>query len=252
MRARGCVGQVLFAFLLVLAFSFSSFFWFRVFVRGRSIPAPNLIGQSVANARAIASDAGLIMQIENTRDRNHDQVPLGAVVWQNRSAGSYVKRGTRIIVGQSLGPLVIRVPDLGGQSPRTALLRLSQRNLRLGNLSYVPVDGAPGIVAAEPPVDAIVPAQTPVSLLVGLAAPAAAYVMPDVIDRSIDDVRYALEARGLSVGNIRYEAYPGIPDGVIIRQFPLGGSPVTSRDPITLVVTRQDQPGMLEQATPEP
>jgi beta-lactam-binding protein with PASTA domain len=131
-------------------------------------------------------------------------------------------------------------------------LRFSQRNLRLGNLSYVTVDGKPGIISAEPPVDSIVPAQTPVSLLVGVPEPAAAWVMPDVIDRSIDAVRYALEGSGLTIANVRYESYPGIQDGVIIRQYPLGGSPVSSSDPITLVVTRQDEPGLAGQPEPSP
>jgi eukaryotic-like serine/threonine-protein kinase len=240
MRLRGCFDRLLFVSLLVIAFGFSSFFWFRMFVRGRSLPAPNLVGRSVADARAIASDAGLMLQVDNSRDRNHDEVPLGAVVWQNRSPGSYVKRGTRLIAGLSLGPLVLRVPNLAGESPRTALLRFSQRNLRLGHLSYVPMDGGAGIVAAEPPVDTIVPGQTAVSLLVAMPPLPPAFVMPDVIDRVVDDVRYALEAKGLTISNVRYEAYPGIADGIIIRQYPLSGSPVSSRDAITLVVARAE------------
>lgn len=251
MRLRGCFDRLLFVSLLVLAFGFSSFFWFRMFVRGKSIPAPTLIGRTVADARAVASDAGLVLQIDNARDRNHDQIPLGAIVWQNRAPGNYVKRGTRLIAGLSLGPLVIRVPDLAGESPRTALLRFSQRNLRLGHLSYITVDGTPGIIAAEPPVGTIVPGQTPVSLLVGMPASPPAFVMPDLIDRPLDDVRYALEARGLTVSNVRYEAYPGIRDGVIIRQYPLVGSPVSSRDPITLVVTREES-GLTDQFEPTP
>jgi beta-lactam-binding protein with PASTA domain len=250
MTKPGCLNRVVFFVLLVVAFGFSSFFWFRIFVRGSSIPAPNLIGRSLTEARAMASDAGLVLEVDNSRDRNSDTVPLGAVVWQNRAGGSHVKRGTRLIAGQSLGPLVIRVPDLTGQSPRTALLRFSQRNLRLGNLSYVPRETA-GIVSADPPVDTVVPGQTAVSLLVGFATPPAAYVMPDLIDRSFEEVRPSLEATGLRVSNVRYEAYPGIQDGVIIRQYPLGGFPVTSRDPITLVVTRQEDQSIIQQPGPE-
>jgi len=52
-------------------------------------------------------------------------------------------------------------------------------------------------------------------------------------------MRPILESRGLEVPNVKYESYPGIADGIIIRQFPQQGSPVSSRDPITLVVSRQ-------------
>ncbi len=246
MRARSCLSTTLFAILFVVLFGISSFFSFRLFVRGRSIPAPELIGLTLADARAESSDAGLILEVDNEMDRNADEVPFGAVVWQNRDPGSYVKRGTRLIVGQSLGPLVLRVPDLTGQSARTALLRFSQRNLQMGTLSYIP-SRTPGIMAADPPAGTVVEGQTPVSLLVGFAVPPPSYVMPDVINRTISRVTSTFEARNLSVTNIRYETYPGIQDGTIIRQFPLPGSPVRAGDAITLVVTRQQEEGVFSQ-----
>ena len=53
-----------------------------------------------------------------------------------------------------------------------------------------------GIVAADPPNGTVVPAQTPVSLLVGVPPAPASYVMPDLIDRPLDEVRpYARRAR---------------------------------------------------------
>ena len=39
---------------------------------------------------------------------------------------------------------------------------------------------------------------------------------------------------------------PGIADGIIIRQFPLRGAPVSGRDPITVVVSRQAEGGIIE------
>jgi len=118
MRLRGCLGNLLYLSLLLVAFGASSYFWFKFFVRGKSLQTPNLVGRSLADARAMASDLGLVMMVDNREDRNSDRVPPGAVVWQNRSARSLIKRGTRLYVGQSLGPLVLRVPDLTGQSPQ--------------------------------------------------------------------------------------------------------------------------------------
>ena len=40
---------------------------------------------------------------------------------------------------------------------------------------------------------------------------------------------------------MKFEAYPGIADGTIIRQYPLRGAPVSSRDPISVVVSRQEE-----------
>lgn len=250
---RGCLHNLFFGALLLLAFGGSSYFWFTFFVKGRSLPTPNLIGRSIQQARAITGDLGVELEVDNEHRRNSDTVPLGHIVWQNRAPGatSFIKRGSRIRVELSAGPLVLRVPDLAAFTPGTGMLRLGQQNLKLGHLSYVPT-AAKGILAADPPKGTIVPPQTGISLLVAVPPPAPQYVMPDLIDRPLEQVRPALEARGLAVSTVKFEAYPGIADGIIIRQYPLRGAPVSSRDPISLVVSRQEETSILEGAPPAP
>jgi beta-lactam-binding protein with PASTA domain len=220
-------------------------------VKGRSLPTPNLIGKSVTEARAITSDLGIDLEVDDEHRRNSDRVPVGHVVWQNRAPGatSFVKRGTTLRVELSAGPLVIRVPDFQGQSQGTSILRLGQQNLNVGHLSYLERSAQAGVLAADPPKGTVVEAQRPVSLLVAVPPTPPTYVMPDLIDRQLEQVRPVLEARGLKVSTVKFEAYPGIADGIIIRQYPLRGAPVSSRDPITVVVSRAEQPGF--QATPE-
>jgi len=244
---RGCLSNLLFAFLVFVLFGVSSYVFFNLFIRGRSVSTPNLVGKSVTDARALCADLGVELTIDSGR-RNSDKVPAGNVVWQNKDPGTtnLIKRGAAIRVELSAGPLVLRVPELNGQSPRTALLRLGQQNLKLGNLTYV--DGpVQGILAEEPPQSTVVAAQTAVSLLVGAPPQAPDYVMPDLIDHPLDQVRPVLDAKGLKVSTVKYEAYPGIADGTIIRQFPLHGSPVSSRDAITVVVSKSDQNGIVQQ-----
>ncbi|MGH9456371.1 MAG: PASTA domain-containing protein [Thermoanaerobaculia bacterium] len=231
---------MVFVCLLTAAFGFSSYFWFKYFVRGRSISMPSLVGMSLTDARAVSSDAGLVLDLEASRERHSDRVPRGAVVWQNQRAGTLVKRGTRIIVGQSLGPLVLRVPELAGESPRTALLEFNRLNLRLGHVANLPVGGRTGVLAADPPQGMVVPGQTRVSILAAVAPEPLRYVMPDLIERELAPTRTALEMRGLRVAQVRFEPYPGLPDGRIIRQYPLAGAPVSARDAIALVVSRQN------------
>lgn len=244
---RGCANNILFLGLLLLVFGGSTYFWFTFFVKGRSLPTPNLIGKSIAEARAICSDLGVNLKVDPDARRNSDKVPAGNVVWQNRSAGatSFIKRGTTIKVELSAGPLILRVPDLAGQTPGTAMLRLGQQNLKLGVLTYVE-HARTGILAADPPKDTVVGAQTAVSLLVAVPPQPQQYVMPDLIDRPLSEVRPALNARGLNVATVKYEAYPGIADGIIIRQYPLRGAPVSNRDSISVVVSKQDEMTMPE------
>src|SRR5204863_2705096 len=114
-------------------------------------------------------------------------------------------------------------------------------NLKIGQFAYAEAAAANGVIAADPPKGTVVGPQTPVSLLVAVPPPPAAYVMPDLIDHPLDEVRPYLEGHGLKVSTVKFEAYPGIRDGIINRQFPLRGAPVSSRDPITVVVSRQEQ-----------
>ncbi len=244
----GCLGNLFFACLVVLAFGFSSYIWFNFFIRGKSVSTPNLVGKSVTEAKAICSDLGVSLAVDPEHRRNSDRVAAGNIVWQNRTPGttSLIKRGTTIKVELSAGPLVLRVPDFSGERAGTALLRLGQQNLKIGGMSYVD-SFQQGILAADPPKGTVVAAQTPVSLLVGVAPPPPSFIMPDLIYHPLDQVRPYLEAHGLIVSTVKFEAYPGIRDGIIIRQFPLRGAPVSARDPITVVVSRQEETAIVEQ-----
>lgn len=244
----GCLANIVFGVLVLLAFGFSSYIWFNFFVRGQSVSTPNLIGKSVTDARAICSDLGVSLDIDSTRRRNSDRVPSGAIVWQNRTPGTtnLIKRGTAIKVELSAGPLILRVPDFAGERQGTAVLRLGQQNLKIGAMSYFD-SSQQGILAADPPKNTVVAAGTPVSLLIGVAPPPPAYVMPDLIDQPLDEIRPFLEGHGLHVATVKFETYPGIRDGIIIRQFPLRGAPVSARDPISLVVSRQEETAIVEQ-----
>lgn len=238
MKRRGCFAQTVFVMVLALAFGASAYFWFNYFVRGRSVSTPNLIGRPLADASAAASDIGIVVDVDAGRDRHSNSVPPDAIVWQNRTPGTLVKRGARIIVGRSLGPQIITVPELTGESARTAQLRFGQRNLATGAVSFLPLAGAEGIVAVDPPSGTVVPAQTEVALLVAVPPAARRWVMPDLVDRQLERVRAAVEARGLSLSNVRFESYPGIAEGTVIRQYPNPGAPVAQGDAITLVVAR--------------
>lgn len=240
MRVRGCISGVLYTVLFLAFFGASSYFWFTYWVRGKSIPTPQLVGRSLSDARAAASDLGLVVVVDNTKDRHGDNIAEGAVVWQNRTPGVLIKRGTRIHVGQSLGPLVLKVPDVSGLTTRTALLQLSQANLRVGTVSYFPHRTLLHTVATDPPVGTAVANEARVSLLVALERPKVAFVMPDLVDRKLDAVRYPLEKYGFVISNVKFETYPGLVDGTIIRQYPSPGGMVRSGDAISLVVARRE------------
>ncbi len=240
-RAWGCLVNLVFVGFLLAALGFSSYFSFKFFVRGESIRTPDLIGRPISEARGIASDLGLILEIDESRSRHSGDVEAGSVVWQSRRPRRFIKRGTSLYVAESLGSLVQNVPDLSDVSARAALVEFSQRNINVGNLSHLDVVDYQGVVATNPPVGTVVKSERPISVLVAIDGSVDTYVMPDLIDLGLDKVRQDLEAFGLEIDTVRFEIYPGIPDGTIIRQFPLPGAPVSAKRPITIVASRGGQ-----------
>ena len=90
MSGRGCLVNAFFAVVLFVAFGFSTYVWFNFFVRGKSLPTPNLIGKSVSDARAICQDLGLDQpgtpRLRNRCSRFEQQSCCTLAVWVNRTS----------------------------------------------------------------------------------------------------------------------------------------------------------------------
>ncbi|MBW3671473.1 MAG: PASTA domain-containing protein [Acidobacteria bacterium] len=205
----------------------STYFSFRYFVRGRAVSTPDLVGRPISGARAMASDLGIVVEERAQQERHSSSIPPGLIVWQSRKPGTAVKHGSTLLVARSLGPLITEVPELKGESPRAAMMEFSQRGFTFGTTSQMALGGERSIITSSPPPGARVAGQTEVSLLVSSGESSRKYVMPELIDRNIEQVRPMFESAGFEVANVRFESYPGVPEGVIIRQFPNPGAPLT-------------------------
>jgi beta-lactam-binding protein with PASTA domain len=62
--------------------------------------------------------------------------------------------------------------------------------------------------------------------------------MPDLIGREAGPVLLALQSAGLKVSDVRYRTYPGVEPGIILRQTPPAGYPVTPRAAVLLDVSK--------------
>ena len=87
-------------------------------------------------------------------------------------------------------------------------------------------------------------------MFLALNIPAERYIMPDLVYRSYEGIRPYFEQRGFNFGSVKFERYEGVAAGVVLRQYPQAGHPVTKQDNISLVVATADAP--LDSATPPP
>jgi eukaryotic-like serine/threonine-protein kinase len=231
--------RVLYGTVLVLLFGAGAWIAFRRSIVGRSVAVPELVGKPMTEAIRLAHDVGLKVVEQSTRARYDDQILRDRVLLQQPETGSLAKPAQVIRVVLSLGPRDLRVPDLIGLPPRAAASRLTQTSLQLGPVSwYRDAQTRTGIVAQEPEAETAAVKNTAVEVLTNRGLPEVRYVMPDLIGRDAERMRARLELFGFRVGSARYETYEGVPPNTVLKQFPPAGYAISSREVVSLTVSR--------------
>ncbi len=228
---------VLYAGFVAVVFVAASYLAFNLFVRSGVTPVPEVEGLPLGTAQARLRERALEMDRE-AGERYDDEVPAGHVLRQSPAAGSLVKRGGRVEVAVSLGPQVVVVPDLGGAALPAAQVTLAGAGLTIGRtIGIYSPDSQPGTVVGQwPKPGERAGSAALVDLFLSAGDPAAVFVMPDLVYRDYERVRRFFERRGFRLGSVKFESYEGIGAGVVLRQFPLAGHPLSRREVISLVV----------------
>ena len=235
------LAYVAYALVLVLVFGLAAYTSFSLFVRSGITMMPSLKGLTREEAANRLADQGLELRKVEEPGRYDDEVPVGRVVQQAPDARTRVKRGSGVSIVLSRGPERVEVPDLTGKRLAEAQRDLSGSGLALGLLQGAIMPGQKlSVVAQDPDPKAEVAPSTPVNMLLVMDVPRERYIMPDLIYRDYDQVRPFFERRGFHFGSVRFERYEGVAAGVILRQYPLPGHPVTQEDALSLVVATTD------------
>src|SRR4029434_9421562 len=106
----------------------------RVALRARVVQVPTLLGKTVNDASQTLGGLGLTLRIDPTR-RTDANVPATRIMLQDPSAGAAARSQRSIRVWLSAGPPTTTVPELIGQTERTARMRLEQDGVELGSVS---------------------------------------------------------------------------------------------------------------------
>jgi len=243
--------------LLLIAFS-SALIAMRLAIHGREARVPNVKGLSLVQAQESANRVGLTIFVEDKFYSSY--VPEGSIISQIPVANSKVRRGGRIRVAESIGPLRVAIPDLVGQTQLAATLNLQRRGLDAVTIPGVPVPNlSPDQVIAQVPAAGATEFTSPkVSLLLGQAPKTPEYVMPNFVGRPLAEAKEKIARARLqlaSVAVVKSSATPSqqetasdsppvsaepekVPTwGTISAQSPPAGSRVTPESQIRLSVT---------------
>jgi serine/threonine-protein kinase len=234
---RFAARNALLAAALLATLATSALFTMRVVLSARDVAVPSLAGRALADAGALAAHRGLALRIEG---RRHDPaVPADHIVAQEPPPGGTLKAHRAVRVWVSLGPRRVTVPPVEGQSARTARIALEQAGVPVARVVEIEDAAAEGTVLLQrPPAGEADVSAGGASLLVSRGPGGASYVMPDLIGRDAGAVIAALQAAGLKVSDVRYRTYPGVQPGIVLRQSPPAGHPVSSRAALSLDVSK--------------
>ena len=194
------------------------------------VEVPDVRNLTLDQAEQALRSAGL--QLSREGERFDPGVPRGFVLSQDPAPGTSVRGRRRVSVVVSLGEEFSSVPELFGESQRTAEHLVRSAGLQLGAITRAPSDqvGEGQVVGSDPGPESVLPQGSIVSLLVSTGAGEESYVMPDLHGREISGVRRQLEGLGF-----RVLAGPGERAiGTIVAQRPEAGSRIARTDPITL------------------
>lgn len=236
------LGFLAYGLLVFLVFGLAAYTSFSLFVRSGVTSVPSVEGLSRSDAATRLADQGLSMRAQG-EGRYDEKVPAGHIARQTPDARTFVKRGSSVSVVISKGPRRVEVPVLAGKSLPAAQEALSRNGLGLGQIlgAFGKADSEPGtVLEQDPDPQASIAPTTPVDLLLVMAVPRERFIMPDLVYSDYDLVRAQFERRGFRFGNVKFERYEGVSAGVILRQFPLPGHPLTKEDAISLSVATAD------------
>jgi len=212
---------------------FNDFVMPRLVHRVNEQRVPDLTNLTYEQAEKMLVSRGLM--ITRSGERFDPGVPRGFVMSQEPPPETPFRGARRISVVVSLGEEFSSVPELFGESVRTAAGLLSRAGLRLGTTTHAPSeDVGEGLIAAtDPPAESVLPRDAAVGMLISNGGTEESFVMPDLLGREIQGVRRQLEAFGFRV--YTPPAAPSI--GTIVFQDPAPGLRITRQTQILVQAT---------------
>src|SRR6266852_8190450 len=141
---------LLLSLVLVIVALISALTSMRFAIHGRQVAVPKLVGLTPDEAGRTAEELGLSLKVD--RQFYSPSIPAGKIVSHTPDAGAQVRRGWRVLVAESLGPVRVSPPDVVGQSERAAAINIRRRGLQIGEEAVLSVPGQDtGVVLAQNP-----------------------------------------------------------------------------------------------------
>ena len=205
-----------------------------------SLVNPRVIGLSEEEAVKILNNKGLtpVVSYAATAFGNAGEVVMQTPASQSALAPKSV---VQILVSKDLGGTKVAVPDVVGLPLKEAQKKLVNANLSVDTRRTVDASLPKDSVAAQTPAskDSLVKPGETINLLVS-QGPSSQVVVPNVLNATLKQAQYELEAAGLEVIIVSNSATQNT-NNVVTQQFPAGQSAYNLGLPVLLYAPAQGQ-----------
>jgi beta-lactam-binding protein with PASTA domain/predicted Ser/Thr protein kinase len=207
------------------------------------VTIPSVVGQSVEDAVAELTQAGLDAQVvEINSDKDE-----GTVTAQFPTAGTVVVEGTQVRINVSKGPKPVSVPNVIGLPYDQAAAELQGAGFRTSRID-VESELAAGIVVDQEPSGGTESSKGSTITLSVSKGPTTTAI-PDVTSQDVAIAQTTLEAAGFRTRVVLENVDDPTQDGIVISQDPVGGTQAKQNSLVTLYVGRYVEPAT---TTPTP
>ncbi len=196
------------------------------------VTVPSVVGQSLANAVAELTSAGLdaqVVEVDSDRDP-------GTVTGQAPPAGTVVVEGTQVRINVSRGPKPVTVPNVIGLPYEQAASEIQRAGFGVARVD-VDSDLAKGIVVDQDPNGGTNSSNGSTVTLSVSRGPVTTSV-PDVTSQDVAIARVTLETAGFRVREVIEDTDDPTLDGIVLAQDPISGTQAQPNSVVTLFVGR--------------
>ena len=225
------IGVGLFALIFLIITMFSS----CGNSHAKDVDVPNFIGMKLSDVQN-NPDYKFVWKVETAYDPNKSE---GIIIDQDPLPNSKkVKEGSTITLTVNSSGVIITVPSVVGLTEEVARLKISSAGLKCDVLMIVNENTEAGIVCnVDPNEGSKVTSGTTLRLYVSKGPSEEKVIIPDVLNRSLDDAKNALASAGLSVSDNIIRESSDKPKDTVISMDPLPRNEVEKNSVVKLTVS---------------
>ncbi|MBS3956915.1 MAG: Stk1 family PASTA domain-containing Ser/Thr kinase [Clostridiales bacterium] len=222
------------AIALVLIAGLSAAWAMGAFDITPKVPAPDLTGKTVDQAREALEEVGLTL---GTIEESHsDEYEPGLVIDQSPEPGISIQEGSEVAVTVSLGANVSEVPNVVDLPESEAIRMLRDAGFDFDPRREYNVDvAADTVFKQEPAAGAMAAPGAIVTIFVSRGSELRR--VPDVVERTAEQATADLEAAGFKVA-VAEEFSDTVREGRVVSQSPDGGVSIDVGSTVTIRISQ--------------